>query len=162
MSRVSYLLVAMGVTWARVSSSRPPSGLSPALDFRDRLLHCLIHGPANLMVGLRHAFLVEVLAYRAEHTVAVRLVEIGDDDICGVSLGGCAGHSELLGGPQANQLVAARTSLEPKFLIMREFTLETFLALVEGAHMSPRCVANSKSALIVALHNDTRPSRQLL
>ncbi len=31
--------------------------------------------------------------------------------------------------------------LEPKFLIMRELAFETFLALVERAHMLPRCVA---------------------
>jgi hypothetical protein len=35
---------------------------APGLDFRDRPLHRLIHGPANLMIGLRYAFLVEVLA----------------------------------------------------------------------------------------------------
>jgi hypothetical protein len=40
----------------------PPRRLSPGLDFRDRPLHCLIHSAANLMVGLRHTFLVEVLA----------------------------------------------------------------------------------------------------
>jgi len=46
----------------QVRGRAPPRRLSPGLDFRDRPLHCLIHSPANLMVGLRYAFLVEVLA----------------------------------------------------------------------------------------------------
>src|SRR5262249_56914167 len=58
-----------------------------------------------------------------------------------VGLGRRAGHSELLGRPQADQLVAPRTSLEPKFLIVREFALEPILALVERAHRLPHYVA---------------------
>jgi hypothetical protein len=58
--------------------------LSSGLDFHDRLLHCLIHGAANLMVGLCHAFRVEVPADRAEHAVTVGMVEIGRDDIGGI------------------------------------------------------------------------------
>src|SRR5258708_14912996 len=143
MSRVGDFTTRINAKYPQVPGAAPPPKLlSPGLDFRDRPLHCLIHGAANLMVGLRHAFLVEVLAYRAEHAVAVGIVEIGGDDIRGVSLGRCAGHSELLGGPQADQLVAPCMRLQPKFLIMRELAFEAFLALVERAHnAAPLCCA---------------------
>lgn len=66
--------------------ARPPLifVLASGLDFHDRLLHCLIHGPANLMVGLRHAFRIEVPADHAEHAITVGIVEIGRDDIRGI------------------------------------------------------------------------------
>jgi hypothetical protein len=45
---------------------------------------------------------------------------------------------------------------------VREFLLETFLALIEAAHVVPRWLLRTcNSALLVALHNGKRPSRQL-
>jgi hypothetical protein len=77
--------------WASQSTKRlqrvggSPFLLLPSgLDFHDRLLHCLIHGAANLMVGLRHAFRIEVAADHAEHAVTIGMIEIGRDDIGGV------------------------------------------------------------------------------
>src|SRR5215470_8513309 len=62
------------------------SALPPELNFRGSLCHRFLHGAANLMVGLRDALLVEVLAQHAEHAVAIGLVEIGSDDIFSVGL----------------------------------------------------------------------------
>ena len=97
------------------------------------------------MVRLRHAFLVEVLAQRAEHAVTSRIFEVRSNDICGVGLCRRAREAELFSGPKADELVATRTRPEPNVLFMCEFALETFLALVERApSVAPLLLRNLK------------------
>ena len=63
-----------------------------------------------------------------------KLLQIGNDDLLGVGLGVGPGLAQLLGGPKAQQLVAAGVRLEAQLLVMRELLLEGILALVERAH----------------------------
>jgi hypothetical protein len=54
--------------------------------------------------------------------------------VLGVGVGVGAALAQLFGRPQAEHLVAAGLRLEQELLVMREFLLEAFLALVESAH----------------------------
>ena len=60
--------------------------LAARLDLGDRLLHQLDHRAANLLVGLRHALGVEILANLLEHVVVAGLLEVGHDDFLGVGV----------------------------------------------------------------------------
>ena len=73
-------------------------------------------------------------ARNGEHVMIAGFLEVRHDDFLGVSVRRVAREAELLGGPQAEQLVAARVRLEEQFFIMGELLLEAFLTLVEGAH----------------------------
>src|SRR5712691_11391848 len=117
-----------------ISVIRPPS--SARLHLGDRLRHHVVHGAADLVVGLGHALGVEILAQLVEHAGAL---DVREHHLLGVGLGVGAGEAELLGGPQPGELVAPRGRLEPQLLVMRELLLEPFLALVERGHAGPRC-----------------------
>ncbi|CDX49753.1 hypothetical protein MPL3365_100204 [Mesorhizobium plurifarium] len=107
------------------------------LDLLDRLRHQLVHGAADLMVGLVDAGGIEILADLAENIVVARFLDIGDHNFLGIGLGIGAGFAEFLGGPQAKRLVAARRGLEAKFLVEGEFALEALFAVFHAAHDVP-------------------------
>ena len=107
-----------------------------------------IHGLADVLVGLRDALGVEILAHLAEHVVVAGLLEVGHHDLLRVGVGGGAGHAHFFRRPQAEQLVAPGIRLEAQLLIMRELLLEAFLALVERRHVA-----------LVVVSNDSRRNR---
>jgi hypothetical protein len=127
---------SVGAALIAAARWRKPAASLSGLDRGDRLFHQLGHGAADLVVGRLHALGVEILAQLAEHVVVAAFLEIGHHDRLGVGLRFGAGEPELVGGPQAEQLVAAGIGLEPQFLVVGELLLETFLALVERGHSS--------------------------
>src|ERR1700722_2885399 len=133
---------------------------APRLHVLDRLRHQLLHGAADLMIGLVDALGIEIFSYPCEHVVVARLLEIDDDDFLRIGLGRICGEAELLCGPQAKQLVAACPPLEPDLLVVREFALEAFLALVERAHVTIRLSFERIPRNPGRWHNEPRPSRQ--
>src|SRR6516162_9979064 len=90
------------------------------------------------MIGLGDRLGVEIPANPREHVVVAGTLEIGEDDLPRISLRRIAGEAELLRGPQPKQLVAAGPRLEPELLVVREFALEAFPALVERVHVTIR------------------------
>src|SRR5271166_5135607 len=80
--------------------------LSARFDFRDRLCHELIHGAANLVIGLHDALGVEIATDLAEHVVVPGFLEFGHDHLLGVGLGRRTRESELFRRPKAEELVA--------------------------------------------------------
>src|SRR5215468_520088 len=78
------------------------------LDLADRARHQLGHDLADLVVRLRHALGVEILAHLAERIVRL---DLGDDHRFRIVGGGVAGQPHLLRGPQAEQAVAPRGRL---------------------------------------------------
>jgi hypothetical protein len=99
----------------------------------------LLHGAADLMIGLRDRLGVEVAAQLAEHHVVAGPLEIGHDDFCRVGIRGGACEPELLGGPQAEHLIAACPRLEPDFLFVRELELESFLRACRTCSCDASC-----------------------
>src|SRR5216684_21062 len=136
--------------------------LSARFDFCDRLCHQLVHGAADLVIGLLDVLGVEIPADLPEHVVVAGFLEIGHDHLLGISLGLRARKSELLRRPQPEQLVAARARLEFELLVASELLLETFLALVESGHA---CLAASGAAGVDARSSEpavrTLPARRL-
>src|SRR5262249_23601488 len=119
------------------SLSLVPRASASRLDLVDGHRHQLVHGAADLVIGLGDAFGVEILAQLSEHVVVPGLLDVGDRALLGVGFRGRPGYAELLGGPQAEQLVAAGVRLELELLVVRELLLEAFLALVERGHCRP-------------------------
>jgi hypothetical protein len=90
---------------------------------------------------LADGVLVRRLAGRREvghqllHDVGIaRLLEVGHHHVLGIGLGIGAGLAHQAGGPEAQQLVAARVDLELQLLVMLVLGFEGFLAIVEGGH----------------------------
>src|SRR5262245_1094636 len=108
----------------------------------------LIHGAPDLVIGLRHTLGGKILADLAKDVVVPGFLEVGDDQVVGIGLGLGARQPELLGGPQAEQLVAPRRRLELQILVMDEAPLEPFLTFLEHRHFvtSPQIVPTSESA----------------
>src|SRR5580704_5121992 len=117
----------------RTSEARP---LSARLDVVGGLHHQLVHGAANLVIGLRDALGVEVRAQLAECGIAARRLQLRGNDAHGIGLRRGTGEPELFGSPQPDELVAPRLRPEPYLLVMREFLLEAFLAFVEARHVT--------------------------
>src|SRR5262245_61379010 len=114
-----------------------PRNSSAGLDLGHGPREQLIHGAADLVIRLRHALGVEILAHFPKHVVIAGFVELRHHDFLRIGLGLGSGHAELFGGPQAEHLVAPRHRLELYFLVVRELLLKAFLALVEGCHALP-------------------------
>ena len=91
-----------------------------------------------LSIGLGDACRVEIGAHLAEHIVVPCLFEVRAHHLLGIGVGILAGFAELFGGPQAEQLVAARHGLELRFLVHRKLLFEAFLTVSHAAHGLPR------------------------
>src|ERR1700674_5901047 len=119
------------------------------LDLLDRLLQQLVHGAANLVIGLGDALGVEVAPDLLEHVV-IALGVLGHHHFLGIGIGVRAGEAELLRRPKAERLVAAGDRLEPQLLVVREALFELLLALVEGGgHAGPRVRWQNASAACI-------------
>src|SRR5437660_1339734 len=114
-----------------------PVRSSAGLDLGNCLFHQLLHGAADLMIGLIDALGVEILAQLAEDILLAGLLEVGGDDFLGIGIDRGAGEAELLGGPLSQELVAPGGRLELQLLVMRELLLKAVLALVERGHGRP-------------------------
>src|SRR5262249_9881963 len=122
------------------------------LDVLDRLFQQLVHGAADLVIGLCDALGVEVAADLLEHVVlALRVLR--HDHVAGISLGVGAGEAELLGRPKSEHLVAPGDRLEPQLLVVREALLEILLALVEGGGHAGLAAAWERSAACIKRRN---------
>src|ERR1700722_10185818 len=107
--------------------------LFPGLDIVDRLRHQLGHGTADLVIGLRDALGVKILAEFCRNTVRADVnVAHGQRERVTVRLG--AGKPQFFRSPMADKLVAARGGFEAKLLVVSELLLEAFFALVERGH----------------------------
>jgi hypothetical protein len=62
------------------------------------------------------------------------LLEIGPNDAARVFVRFLAGLPDLLGDPEAEELVATRKRLEPQFLIVGKFALEGVFPFVKCGH----------------------------
>src|ERR1700720_2939691 len=83
------------------------------------------------MLGLNDALRFEILADLGDHRAIAALLEFGQDDGACIVLSFGAAQAELSRRPETKHLVAARSGLEPEFLVVRELLLEAFFALVE-------------------------------
>src|SRR5262245_8207108 len=141
----------LGFGWRRRLSHCTPRRLAAGFDLRDRLSQQFLHGAPDLVIGLRHALGVEILAHLAEDVVVAGPLKSGHHHRLAIGLRLRARKPELLGGPQAKKLVAARGRFESQLLVMRELLLETFLALVECGHARPlACERNADSQMRLA------------
>src|SRR5438874_4565705 len=77
----------------------------------------------------------EVVHQGVHHVVVARLLEVGHDDVAGISLGCGACLADQAGRPQPQHLVLARARFEFQLLVMLEFLLKGVLALVERRHL---------------------------
>src|SRR5690606_3562063 len=89
------------------------------------------------MVGQRNAGLVEVALHLATQIFVARCFEIRLYHFGGVVAGLFAALAELLGRPEAEELVPAGVRLEAKLLIEREFGLFARFPLFESAQLRP-------------------------
>ena len=67
--------------------------------------HQLVHGAADLMIRLVDTLGVEILANLAEHVIVAGLLEIGRHDRLGIGSASAPGETQLLGRPEAQELV---------------------------------------------------------
>jgi hypothetical protein len=100
----------------------------------DSLRRQLRHCADDLVVGLRNAFGVEILADFVRHVVIAGVLQVMHHDRKRVAVGFGAGKAELFRGPQTQHLVAPRGRLELEVLIVRELLFEGFFAPVECGH----------------------------
>ena len=75
---------------------------------------------------------VEIGAEFSEDVFVSGLFHVSDDDALGIGLGGGAGESELLRGPEAEEFVSARLGFEFFFLVESEAFFKAALALIHG------------------------------
>jgi len=94
----------------------------------------LVHGAADLVVGLGDALGIEVLANFTENVVIAGFLEIRGYHRLDIGLGLGTRDPQLFSGPLAEELVAPGNGPEPHFLVKGEFPLKPFLALVECRH----------------------------
>src|SRR5665647_419702 len=117
---------------ARAKAAKSAATSAALLDLLDRLIEQFTHLGADL--ALVDGFALQILCNFTQNVVIAGLLEVGEHDLLGVSLGIGAAFAELAGGPEPQQLVAASHRLESQLLVMRELLLEAFLALVECGH----------------------------
>lgn len=108
--------------------------LGSRLDLGHRHGQQLVHLGADIALGGGLALGREVLQNLVQDVVVAGFLEIGGHHLLGIGVGGIARDAELLGSPQAEQLVPAGFRLELQLLVEGELLLETFLALVELVH----------------------------
>ncbi len=83
----------------------------------------------------------EIAEQLADHVLVAGLLEIGADDVAGISVGLGLGEAHLLRRPLAEQPVAARNDLELHLLIAGILGFEGPFAVVEGGHGVPLLVS---------------------
>src|SRR5215831_581342 len=91
--------------WSRPCRFEARWALPSCFDVGDCSRHQFVHDVADLTIGLRHAFGVEILADLARH-VAGGVFEIGRHQRERVTFGFGALQSEFFRSPQAKKLVA--------------------------------------------------------
>ena len=88
-----------------------------------------------MLAGI-YAFRFQIAENLTQHIFVTGFVEIRDDDFLRIGSSGGAIQAELISRPFPEQLIASRLNLKIKLLIAAMFLLETFLALVELAHLA--------------------------
>ena len=142
------------------------SGAHPSLsrlDLRDRLFHQADHRGADVLVGLRDAFGVEILAHLGNTPSSPASLNRPSPFPSRKRSHRASGDAHFQ-PPHSEQFVAPCIGLEAQILVMSEFLLEAFFALVECRHIVSLSAFGTRGMLenyhVAALHISSRASRQ--